>query len=142
MQLQAAMVGCYPKVENMSFAAVKIIHIISIISSYILFSLRGIWMIRDSPLLRQRWVKIFPHVIDTILLVSAIALVTMIQQYPGFHLWLSAKIGGLLLYIFFGMMALRFGKTQRIKIISWVLAQIVFFYIVLVALTKSPTLIF
>ena len=141
MQLQVAMAGCYPKVENMSFAAVKIIHIISIIASYILFSLRGIWMMRDSPLLKQRWVKIFPHVIDTILLVSAIALVTMIQQYPGFHIWLSAKIGGLFLYIFLGMVALRFGKTRRIKITSWVLAQIVFFYIVLVALTKSPTLI-
>ena len=126
----------------MSFAVVKIIHIISIIASYILFSLRGIWMIRDSPLLKQRWVKILPHVIDTILLASAITLVAMIQQYPGFHIWLSAKIGGLLLYIFFGMMALRFGKTQRIRITSWVLAQIVFFYIVLVALTKSPTLIF
>ena len=142
MQLQAAMAGCYPKVENMSFAVVKIIHIISIIASYILFSLRGIWMMRDSPLLKQRWVKILPHVIDTILLVSAIALVTMIQQYPGFHIWLSTKIGGLLLYIFFGMIALRFGNTQRIKITSWVLAQIVFFYIVLVALTKNPTLIF
>ncbi len=140
--MQAAMVGCSPKVENMSFAAIKIIHIISIIASYILFSLRGIWMIRDSPLLKRRWVKILPHVIDTILLVSAIALVTMIQQYPGFHIWLSAKTGGLLLYIFFGMIALRFGKTRRIKITSWVLAQIVFFYIVLVALTKSPTLIF
>ena len=125
----------------MSFATVKIIHIISIISTYILFTLRGIWMMQGSHLLKQRWVKILPHVIDTILLVSAISLVTMIQQFPGLHIWLSAKIGGLLLYIFFGMIALRFGKTQRIKITSWILAQIVFIYIVLVALTKSPTLI-
>ena len=126
----------------MSFAAIKIIHIISIVLSYILFSLRGIWMIQGSPLLKRRWVKILPHVIDTILLASAITLVTMIQQYPGFNIWLIAKIGGLLLYIFLGMIALRFGKTQKIKIISWILAQIVFFYIVLVALTKSPALIF
>ena len=126
----------------MSFAAIKIIHIISIILSYILFSLRGIWMIQGSPLLKLRWVKILPHVIDTILLVSAIALVAMIQQYPGFHIWISVKIGALLLYILFGMVAFRFGKTQKIKTISWILAQIVFFYIVLVALTKNPTLIF
>ena len=136
------MAGCYPRVKNMSFAVIKIIHIISIVLSYILFSLRGIWMMKGSPLLKQRWVKILPHVIDTILLASAITLVTMIQQFPGFNIWLSAKTGGLLLYIFLGMIALRFGKTQKIKIISWVLAQIVFFYIVLVALTKSPTLIF
>ena len=126
----------------MSFSTIKTIHIISIILSYILFSLRGKWMIQGSPLLKQRWVKILPHVIDTILLASAITLVTMIQQYPGFSMWLSAKIGGLLLYIFLGMIALRFGKTQKIRIYSWILAQIVFFYIVLVALTKNPALIF
>ena len=126
----------------MSFAAIKIIHIISIILSYILFSLRGIWMIKGSPLLKLRWVKILPHVIDTILLVSAIALVAMIQQYQVFNIWISAKIGALLLYILLGMVAFRFGQTQKIKTISWILAQIVFFYIVLVALTKNPTLIF
>ena len=126
----------------MSFAAIKIIHIISIILSYILFSLRGIWMIQGSPLLKLRWVKILPHVIDTILLASAISLVAMIQQYQGFNIWISAKIGALLLYILLGMVAFRFGKTQKIKTISWILAQIVFFYIVLVALTKNPTLIF
>jgi len=136
------MAGCYPRAENMSFAAIKIIHIISIILSYILFSLRGIWMIQGSPLLKLRWVKVLPHVIDTILLASAITLVAMIQQYPGFNIWISAKIGGLVLYILLGMIALRFGKTQKIKTISWILAQIVFFYIVLVALTKNPTLIF
>ena len=126
----------------MSFAAIKIIHIISIILSYILFSLRGIWMIQGSPLLKLRWVKILPHAIDTILLASAITLVAMIQQYLGFNIWISAKIGALLLYILLGMVAFRFGKTQKIKTISWILAQIVFFYIVLVALTKNPTLIF
>lgn len=125
----------------MSFAAIKIIHIICMILSYILFSLRGIWMIQGSSLLKLRWVKILPHVIDTILLTSAITLVTMIQQYPGLNIWISAKIGALLLYILLGMMAFRFGKTRKIKIISWILAQIVFFYIVLVALTKNPTLI-
>ena len=112
------------------------------ILSYILFSLRGIWMIQGSSLLKLKWVKVLPHVIDTILLTSAITLVAMIQQYPGFNIWISVKIGALLLNILLGMMAFRFGKTRKIKIISWILAQIVFFYIVLVALTKNPTLIF
>ena len=126
---------------NMSYAALKIIHVISVIFSYLLFMLRGIWMMQNSSILQQRWVKILPHVIDTVLLASAVTLVTMIQQYPGMSTWLSTKIGGLLLYIILGMMALRFGKSRKIKIISWITAQIVFFYIVLVALTKNPTLI-
>jgi uncharacterized membrane protein SirB2 len=125
----------------MSYAALKIIHVISVIFSYLLFMLRGIWMMQNSSILQRRWVKILPHVIDTVLLASAVTLVTMIQQYPGMSTWLSTKIGGLLLYIILGMMALRFGKSRKIKIISWITAQIVFFYIVLVALTKNPTLI-
>ena len=126
---------------NMSYAALKLIHVISVIFSYLLFMLRGIWMMQNSSILQRRWVKILPHVIDTVLLASAVTLVTMIQQYPGMSTWLSTKIGGLLLYIILGMMALRFGKSRKIKIISWITAQIVFFYIVLVALTKNPTLI-
>ncbi len=125
----------------MSYAALKIIHVISVIFSYLLFMLRGIWMMQNSSILQRRWVKILPHVIDTVLLASAVTLVAMIQQYPGMSTWLSTKIGGLLLYIILGMMALRFGKSRKIKIISWIAAQIVFFYIVLVALTKNPTLI-
>jgi uncharacterized membrane protein SirB2 len=125
----------------MSYAALKIIHVTSVIFSYILFTLRGVWMMQDSPILQRRWVKILPHVIDTVLLASAVTLVTMIQQYPGMSTWLSTKIGGLLLYITLGLIALRFGKTRRTKTISWITAQIVFFYIVLVALTKNPTLI-
>ncbi len=122
----------------MSYVALKIIHVTSVIFSYILFTLRVVWMMQDSPILQRRWVKILPHVIDTVLLVSAVRLATMIQQYPGINTWLSAKIGGLLLYITLGLIALRFGKTRRTKTISWITAQIVFFYIVLVALTKNP----
>ncbi|MEE8150302.1 MAG: SirB2 family protein [Nitrosomonadaceae bacterium] len=126
----------------MSYAELKIIHVVSAIFSYLLFTLRGVWMMQDSPILQRRWVKILPHVIDTVLLASAIALVTMIQQYSGMNTWLSAKIGGILLYIILGMMALRFGKTRKIKTIAWITAQIVFFYIVLVALTKNPSVLY
>jgi uncharacterized membrane protein SirB2 len=124
----------------MGFAALKIIHIGSVILSYLLFFLRGIWMMRDPANLQQRWVKILPHVIDTVLLSSAIALAVIIQQNPLNDSWLTAKVTGLLIYIGLGMVALRFGKTRTIKISAWIAAQCTFIYIVLVALTKSPTI--
>jgi len=46
------------------------------------------------------------------------------------------------LYIGLGMMALRFGKTRRARVSAWIAAQLVFLYIVLVAVTKNPTLFF
>ncbi|MBL8499067.1 MAG: SirB2 family protein [Nitrosomonas sp.] len=124
----------------MSYALLKMIHVSSVILSYSLFFLRGIWLIRDSANLRQRWVKILPHIIDTVLLTSAVFLAMAIQQNPLQDSWLTAKVVGLLLYIALGMVAIRFGKTRRTKIIAWVAAQCVFIYIVLVAVTKSPVL--
>ena len=124
----------------MSYAALKMIHVTSVAISYLLFSLRSVWMMQGSAALQQRWVKITPHVVDTVLLTSAIALAIMIHQNPIHNSWLSAKVVGLLLYIGFGMIALRFGKTRKARISAWIAAQIVFFYIVLVAVTKNPLL--
>ncbi|MBS0484576.1 MAG: SirB2 family protein [Proteobacteria bacterium] len=124
----------------MSYALLKMIHVSSVILSYSLFFLRGIWLMRDSASLRQRWVKVLPHVIDTVLLTSAVLLAITIQQNPLQNAWLTAKVGGLLLYIGLGMVAMRFGKTRQVKIAAWIAAQCVFVYIVLVAITKSPVL--
>ena len=124
----------------MSYALLKMIHIGSVVVSYTFFFVRGIWMMRDSPALQQRWVKVVPHIIDTILLTSAIALAITIQQFPLEHVWLTAKVIGLLCYIGLGMIALRFGKTRSVKISAWLAAQCVFAYIVLVAINKDPTI--
>ena len=99
-------------------------------------------MMQGSAALKQRWAKIAPHIVDTMLLTSAIALAVKIDQDPIHDAWLSAKVLGLLLYIGLGMMALRFGKTRRARVSAWIAAQLVFLYIVLVAVTKNPMLFF
>ncbi len=124
----------------MTYAALKMIHIGSVSVSYLLFFWRGMLMLRNAAALQQRWVRIVPHMVDTVLLTSALALTINIQQYPLHDAWLSAKVAGLLLYIVLGMVALRFGKTRNIKVTAWIAAQCVFFYIVLVALSKQPLL--
>ncbi len=126
----------------MSYALIKTIHVGSVIISFTFFFVRGIWLINDSPSLRQRWVKILPHVVDTVLLTSAITLAIKIQQSPISDPWLTAKVSGLLVYIALGMVAMRFGKTRKIRITAWASALCVFAYIVLVALTKNPAILF
>lgn len=122
----------------MNLLWVKNIHITCVVSSYALFFLRGVWLIQGSPWMRRRWVKIIPHVIDTTLLASAITLAIGIRQYPGVDAWLTAKVIGMLFYIGVGMVAFRFGKTMRTRVAAWVAAQLVFIYIVAVALTHNP----
>ncbi|HET6493523.1 MAG TPA: SirB2 family protein [Burkholderiales bacterium] len=122
----------------MSYLALKYVHVGCVVISYVLFFVRGVWMMHESSLLARRWVRIVPHVVDTLLLASAIALAVMIRQYPFTTPWLTAKVSGLVVYIVLGMMALKRGKTKRARVTAWIAAQAVFLYVVAVALTKDP----
>ena len=122
----------------MSYLLLKTLHIIFVVSSYVLFFLRGIWSLNGSAIMQKRWIKIVPHVVDTLLLISAMALAFTIRQYPFMDAWLTAKIIGLLLYITLGFAALRVGMSKNIRFFAWLAAQVTFAYIVLVAVTHNP----
>jgi uncharacterized membrane protein SirB2 len=103
-----------------------------------LFILRGVWMLRDSTLLARRWVKIAPHAIDSLLLASALALTLMLGQFPLTSAWSTAKLAALLVYIGFGLVALRYGMTKGVRAMAWFGALALFLYIVSVALSHDP----
>ena len=122
----------------MDYLSLKITHVSCGAISYVLFVVRGVWMMRGSAFLQRRWVKIVPHVVDTVLLAGAIAMAIMIRQYPLVEPWITAKVIGLMLYVALGIVALKRGKSMHIRIAAWVAAQAVFFYIVAVAVTRNP----
>ncbi len=84
----------------------KAIHVGSVILSGAGFFGRGILMLAGSPVLTRWWVKILPHIVDTVLLISAVFLALRIEQYPLTHGWLTAKVAGLVVYIGLGLVAL------------------------------------
>ena len=120
------------------YAAIKHLHITCVILSGTGFFLRGLLMLRDSPLLRRRWIKVAPHVNDTALLAAAITLTVLTGQYPFVDAWVTAKVFGLIAYIILGSLALKAGRTMRARIAAWLAALAVFGYVVSVALTKNP----
>lgn len=122
----------------MSYFAIKHLHVTCVVLSGLGFCLRGIWMLTGSPLLQARAAKILPHLIDTTLLGSALALAYLSGQYPFVQPWLTAKVFGLLAYIVFGTLALKRGRTPRIRLGFFALALLTFGYIVGVALTRNP----
>lgn len=124
----------------MSYLAIKHLHVTCVALSGLGFSLRGFWMLTGSPLLQARLTGIFPHVIDTVLLGSALTLAYLSGQYPFVQPWLTAKVCGLVAHIVFGAIALKRGRTRRVRLIFFVLALLAFGYIVGVALTRSPVL--
>jgi len=109
------------------------LHLVLVLLSVGLFVSRGALMIMNSGLLASPALRILPHVIDTFLLASAVWLVLMLRQYPFVHDWITAKVLGVVVYIALGSIALRRGRTRRIRITALVGALLAIAYIIGVA---------
>jgi uncharacterized membrane protein SirB2 len=121
----------------MSYLAIKHLHMTAAILSGLFFTVRGIWMLTDSGLLKTRWAKVAPHVIDTVLLASALVMVFWSGQYPFVQGWLTAKVLALIAYIGAGMVALKYGKTKTVRVSAFIVALLIFVYILKVAVTRQ-----
>ena len=112
----------------------KILHITVALLSVAGFVIRLAWRYVAPDLLAQKWVRISPHIVDTVLLVSGFVLAF---NLPGglAQGWLIAKLIGLLFYIGFGVMALR-GEGTKGKV-GAVGALVSVTYILLVAITEN-----
>lgn len=124
----------------LDYQTIKHFHMGCAALSGIFFVVRGGWMLVDSHLLQHRITKIAPHVIDTLLLISAVVLVFMSGQYPFAESWLTAKLIALVVYIGLGIVALKRGKTKGIRIAALIAALLTFAYIGAVAVTKQAFL--
>jgi uncharacterized membrane protein SirB2 len=122
----------------MDYLALKTIHITCATLSGSFFLVRGMWMWRDSAMLQQCWVKIVPHIIDSLLLLSAITMVVWSAQYPFVQSWLTAKVLALIVYIGLGTVALKRGRNKAARLRALIAALAVFAYIVSVAITRQP----
>ena len=116
------------KHAHMSFAAI----------SGLLFLVRGLWMMGGSPMLQKAWVRSLPHLVDSLLLASAVTLAWWGRVAPGDNPWLGAKIAALVAYILLGSVALKYGKTRLGRLCAFIAALTCFGYIVATAVTKNP----
>ena len=121
---------------------IKLIHMSTAFISITFFMVRGFWVFNNAEMMNKKWVKIVPHINDTILLVTAIILAVGIQQYPFTHDWLTAKFIALLLYIVFGTLALKRAKELKNKMVFFILSLLIFSYIIGVALTRTAGWLF
>ncbi len=122
----------------MDYYTIKIAHQTAVALSLLGFIARGASGLAGASWVRSRSAKTVPHIVDTVLLLSAVALAWRIGLNPFSTPWLLAKIVGLLVYIALGVLALRPGLPVRIRAVAWVLALACFGYIASVAITKNP----
>jgi uncharacterized membrane protein SirB2 len=122
----------------MNYLLLKHFHMTCAALSGGFFLVRGTWMLAGSALLQRRWVRTAPHIVDSLLLASAIGLAMWSHQYPGQMPWLTAKVVALVVYIVLGAVALRYGRTKGVRAAALAGALATFGYIVATAVTKDP----
>lgn len=122
----------------MAYLFLKSLHAIAGAVTISGFVLRGYWMMTRSDKLQWKTTRIAPHVIDTLFLLSGVALVMLLQLQPFSQPWLLAKFAGLIIYIVLGTVAIKRGSTMQIRVLAFVAALATFAYIVGVAVAKSP----
>lgn len=128
----------------MSYATLKLIHVGAVTVSLVGFVVRGLGALHNASWVRNRLARTLPHLVDTVLLLSAIGMLCIARLSPWEQPWLRAKIVGLLVYIALGSLALRPSPVVRaprpdwVSVGAWIGALVVFGYIVSVAVTKNP----
>jgi uncharacterized membrane protein SirB2 len=121
---------------------IRQIHIAAVLASGSLFLLRAL----ACNLFRSGWpmaapVRYLSYAIDTILLLAAITLTTIIGQYPFVNGWLTVKALLLVAYIALGLRAFRAPRRAH-RIGYTVAASTLFLFIISVARAHDPLGIF
>lgn len=126
------------------FNAVLYLHIACVVVSVSLFVLRYWWSWSGNRLLDQRWVRIAPHCSDTLLFLSGAGLMAITHYLPFTEegTWLTEKLFGVIIYIALGFIALgrRRQRSQQSRFVAFLLALVVLFIIIQLAITRTPLL--
>ena len=120
------------------YSSLKIIHVSFAILSIASFVSRGFWTFSQSAILDRLFIRVVPHVIDTAFLISGIWLVVALKLQVTQQDWLLTKFAVLFLYIVFGAIALKPGRTMQVRGAAFATALLTYLYIAGVALNKSP----
>jgi uncharacterized membrane protein SirB2 len=127
------------KREYLMYMALKHTHLMLVGISLALLLLRFALSLKGSAWLERKFLKVVPHVVDTLLLLSAVGMMLMISQYPFVTPWLTEKLIGVLAYIALGVMALK-GRTLLLRCFGLAGALGWLVLVVKVAITKQPVL--
>lgn len=115
------------------------LHVVCVVISASLFVGRGAAENAGADWRKWRVLRVAPHIVDTVLLASAVTMVWLLGLSPIAQPWLAAKLIGLVCYIGLGMVALRFGGTKELRRLAFAGALLALAYIVSVAVSRDPS---
>lgn len=120
------------------YPEIRLVHMTAVLASGGLFLVRGLVLFAGGRWAMAAPLRLLSYSIDTVLLTAALMLMTIVQQYPFVHAWLTVKVLLLLVYIGLGILAFWKGRTRKVRFGAWAAALAVYAYIYSVALAHDP----
>jgi len=120
------------------------LHLTSVALTISLFTLRYWWRWSNNPRFQARWVRVLPHIVDSVLLLSGVGLIALTGYLPFTvkGAWLTEKLFGVIIYIVLGFIALgrHRPRGQQAGFIAFMLGLVVLYIIIKLATTRIPLL--
>lgn len=121
------------------YAQIKWVHVAAVLTSGSLFLLRGLLVqLGQSRIAQAAPVRYLSYSIDTVLLTAALMLLTILPGAMFANGWLATKLALLVVYVVLGTFALKRGRTPRTRLVTYVLALMVFGFMYTIARAHQP----
>ncbi|OLQ85238.1 hypothetical protein BIY21_19145 [Vibrio ponticus] len=121
------------------YEGLKHFHLLTIALSATLLSVRFALLLANSELRNNKFLKVFPHINDTALLLSGVALIVLFIPWSAAP-WLPMKLSCVLAYIALGFFALKLAKNNLLRIFAFLGALGWLGMAGKIAVTKVPAL--
>lgn len=115
----------------------KHLHMTLALISISLFTLRFFWTLTASKQLDKKWVKITPHIIDTLLFTIGLAMMFKLALNPFEQLWLGEKLIAIAAYIFTGYYTLKVARNRVMQVFGYLGAVGWFMLVARLAMSKE-----
>lgn len=125
------------------YAQIKWVHVAAVIASGSLFLLRGLLVQAGQPKFAMAApVRYLSYSIDTVLLTAALMLLTILPGAMFANGWLTVKLVLVVVYVVLGTFALKRARTPRVRTICYVIALLVFGFVLSIARAHQPLGVF
>ena len=120
------------------YPQIRIVHIGAVIASGALFALRGAGVLSGARWPMAAPLRYLSYSIDSVLLTAALMLIAVLPAALFANHWLTVKLSLLVVYVVLGSLALKSGRSARVRAVCYVAALALFAAVVGIARTHQP----
>ena len=120
------------------YSQIRWVHVAAVLVSGGIFLLRGLAVQAGAAWAMAAPVRYLSYTVDTVLLAAALMLVAILPGALYANGWLTAKLSLLVAYVVLGTLALKRGRTRRVRLAAFLAALAVYGSMLSIARTHHP----